>query len=32
MYYHDIETIGTSRERIIDTAATLIQFIMTSRR
>jgi AcrR family transcriptional regulator len=32
MYHEDIEAIGTSRERIIDTAATLIQFIMTSRR
>jgi hypothetical protein len=28
----DIEAIGTDRERIIDTAATLIQFILTSRR
>ncbi len=32
MYHEDIEAIGTSRERIIDTAATLIQFILTSRR
>jgi AcrR family transcriptional regulator len=32
MYHVDIEAIGTDRERIIDTAATLIQFILTSRR
>jgi hypothetical protein len=32
MYHVDIEAIGADRERIIDTAATLIQFILTSRR
>ncbi len=32
MYHVEVEAIGTSRERIIDTAATLIQFILTSRR
>ena len=32
MYHVEVEAIGTSRERIIDTAATLIQFVLTSRR
>lgn len=31
MFHRDVEEIGTSRERILETAATLLQFTLTAR-